>query len=206
LHDCNVKKLGVDALTLSAHKVYGPKGVGLLFCSGDVLDATLVAPLITGGGQEQGFRSGTQNVAGMVGCAKALEVCQQERGTAQKKMKEYNTLIRTLLQKALPSISCNGSTDHASPHIINLYVPEKEHIATALDVGGIAVSSGSACSQRRTKLSHVLSAMGYDEDHIKHSVRISMGRFVGRSDSIALAQAIVNVSKGRDVWCSQGLK
>lgn len=206
LHDCNVKKLGVDALTLSAHKVYGPKGVGLLFCDGDVLDAELIAPLITGGGQERGFRSGTQNVAGMIGCAKALELCQQERQVAQKKMKEYNTLIRELLEKALPSVSYNGGADYSSSHILNIHVSEKEHLATALDVGGVAVSSGSACAQRRTKLSHVLGAMGHNEEHIKHSVRISMGRFVGRADIIALAQAIVNVSKGRDVWCSQGLK
>jgi len=177
--DLNVIKSGVDAMTFSAHKIYGPKGVGCLYVNNNqssTLNSQLLKPLITGGGQERGMRSGTENVAGIVGLAKAVELCQKER---KKEYERQENLLRDFfnqLKRVVHDVEINGAFENKAPHILNLFIPHLKRPSIAFDAAGLSVSTGSACAGRRVEPSHVLRAMGYDDERISRSVRISIGR------------------------------
>ena len=181
--DCDVKKLGADLMTLSAHKIYGPKGIGILYVSKTA--KKILQPIITGGGQEYGMRSGTENVASIVGFAKAVELVVGSRAMPAGRQELESERIRELrdyfwseLKKIHPSVELNGSLENSLPNILNIYFPghKSEDILIGLDMAGIAVSSGSACSMRSSKLSHVLRAFGLLVERIQGSVRFSFGR------------------------------
>jgi len=173
--DCNVEKLGVDLLTLSAHKIYGPKGVGALF----VKNGILIKPLIYGGGQEAGLRSGTENVAGIVGLASAIKEIQNPKHKIQNiRTRQFrDKLIKNIL-KIIPDAHLNGSLVHRLPNNVNISFRgvEGEAIVIALDQKGIAASTGSACSSKSLEPSHVLLAMGFSEEEAHGSLRITLGR------------------------------
>lgn len=173
--DCGVKKLGVDLLTMSSHKIYGPKGVGVLY----VKKGTPLSPLIYGGDQENGLRSGTENVAGIVGLAAAIEGVQDPKIKIQsiKTRQLRDKLIKTVL-KFIPDSRLNGSEVSRLSNNINFSFAgaEGEAIVIALDQKGIAVSTGSACSSKTLKPSHVLLALGLSEEQADCSLRISLGR------------------------------
>ena len=174
--DCRVDFLGVDLLSLSAHKIYGPKGVGVLF----VRSGTPLLPIIFGGHQEQGMRSGTENVAGIVGLGKAVELLNKKseiknQNLRIKKLREK--LIKGILQK-IPDAILTGDLEHrvagnASFCFKNV---EGESILLMLDIEGIAVSTGSACSSGSLEPSHVLSAMGVSPIVSHGSVRVTLGK------------------------------
>lgn len=193
--DLNVIKSRVDAMTLSAHKIYGPKGVGCLYLRHDYHN--VLAPIITGGGQENQKRSGTQNVAGIVGFAHALQVCAQERKTEHKRQAELSAYCFHELKKHIPDIEINGELEQRSPHILNIYIPRLERPVVALDSVGLLLSSGSACAGRRIEISHVLRAMGYSDERILRSVRISIGRPTKRGDVLVVIKRITRVLKSR---------
>lgn len=177
--DCNVKNLGVDLLTLSAHKIYGPKGVGLLY----IREGVKLNPLILGGGQEQARRSGTENVAGIVGLGKALEEIQNPKVKIQNiKIRQFrDKIIRTVL-KAIPGARLNGSLTQRLPNNANFSFEgaEGEAIVIALDQKGIACSTGSACSSRSLQPSHVLMSLGLSEEQAHGSLRVTVGRFTAQ--------------------------
>ncbi|RME60776.1 cysteine desulfurase [Candidatus Parcubacteria bacterium] len=180
---CGPRELGVDMMTLSAHKLYGPKGVGLLYVrlaptphARALGPRAVLAPLITGGGQEFGVRSGTENVAGIVGFVRALELAAARRDKARRHLGKLQQRFWERLRAAIPHLRRNGDAA-GSPHILNITFPavRAEELVLRLDLEGIAVSSGSACSSRAAEASHVLEAMGLSHAQVLRSVRISFG-------------------------------
>ncbi len=174
--DCDVKKLDVDLLTLSGHKIYGPKGVGALY----IRKGTPITPLIYGGGQEQGFRSGTENVAGIVGLEAAIKEIQNPKIKIQNiKIRQLrDKLIKSIL-KLIPDSKLNGSQAHRLTNNVNISFKgvEGEAMVVALDQKGIAVSTASACSSKSLEPSHVLLGLGLCDEESHGSLRISLGRY-----------------------------
>lgn len=171
---CNVEKLGVDLLTLSAHKIYGPKGAGASY----IKKGTKICPQVLGGGQEFGMRSGTENVAGIVAFGAAIEEIKKQKDKIKKVRHLKDLIIKDILRN-IPDVDLNGSVKNSLPNIINLSFKgaEGEAIAIALDLEGIFVSTGSACAARSLESSHVLVAMGKNDEEAHTSVRFSLGRF-----------------------------
>ncbi|MEK7629894.1 MAG: cysteine desulfurase family protein [Patescibacteria group bacterium] len=175
--DCDVKKLGVDLMTLSAHKIYGPKGIGALYLREKIKKE--IKPIITGGGQEFGLRSGTENTPLIVGFGKAVELVSARRKQNCLKTEKLKKYFLARLEKIFPALAVNGPIDDKSaPHILNVYLPGTlaDEMLIKLDKVGVAVSAGSACSARATKLSHVLTAIGLEQERIMSSLRFSFGR------------------------------
>ena len=182
----DVRDLGVDLLTLSAHKFGGPKGVGVLY----LRRGTPLTPLLTGGGQERGIRSGTENVAGIVGLARALEL---SAGEAKSEFRRLSALRERLTAGvlALPHVRENGGGERL-PGIANFSFTaiEGEYLAVYLDNAGIAVSPGSACAAGNEEPSHVLTAIGLDRAAAKGGLRISLGRENTEADVDAILAAL----------------
>ncbi len=173
--DCDVSNLGVDLMTLSGHKIYGPKGIGALYIR-PISPIGPISPIIIGGGQEFGLRSGTENVPLIVGMAEAM--------TMAKMVKEKETRRILGLRNYFLRGLCKTGTKFEinSPpglyNILNLYFPgyPADELAARLDMFGIAVGTGSACASRAPEASHVLRALSFSETRAKHSIRISFGR------------------------------
>ena len=208
--DCGVETLGVDFMTLSAHKIYGPKGVGALYvrqAAGDKRQGGSVSmshvayplsPLVTGGGQEFGLRSGTENVPLIVGFSKAVELAGDARNKEVKRLAQLKVKLLKDIRKIFPAAKVNGVSDkslpHALPNLLNVHFPgvEAEDLLTQLDLAGVAASSGSACTARSLQPSHVLTAMGYAVSRAKQSVRFSMGRQTTAKDTAHLCKALAS--------------
>ena len=169
-----VDDLGVDLLAISAHKLYGPKGVGVLY----VRKGTRIVPFMHGGGQERGLRATTENVPGIVGFGKAAEIAQAEMDAESKHVTRLrDKLIKGLLER-IPQVRLNGHPTRRLPNNVNISVAsvEGESLAVSLDLEGIAVSTGSACSSEAMEPSHVLTAMGVPVELARGSVRFSLGK------------------------------
>lgn len=178
-------ELDVDLLSISAHKIYGPKGVGLVYAKGGVK----IAPLIHGGTHEKGRRPGTENVAGIVGLAKAMELAAARAAEEYKHYTQLSERFLGTLRGKIQDITLNGpelSADRITrtPSTVNLSFAgaEGEAIILSLDLEGIAVSSGSACSSGATDPSPVLLAIGQTPELAKSSIRFSMGRSTTEAD------------------------
>lgn len=169
----NLSRWKVDAMTFSAHKFYGPKGVGGLFLGKRVQPV----PLISGGGQEYNLRSGTQNVPGIVGCAYALDLIHREMESLEKKYVRWNKQIRSALEN-LEGAFLTVPFEYAIPTHIHFRIQHVEGQAIAQELGrkGIAASTSSACHARYWQPSHVTRAMGYTEQESREGVRITLGR------------------------------
>lgn len=191
LLDLNVSRLGVDLMTLNAGKCYGPKQVGLLYVRAGIH----LKPLILGGGQEMGLRSGTENVTGIIGFAKALELAEKLRGSEVKRLSELRSKLKQCLINNLLDVRINENTKANSPAILNISVPgvDGERVVFGLDERGVQVATGSACAANKGVRSHVLIAMGLDEAAVDGSLRISMGRFTTEQDINQAGQIIVDV-------------
>jgi len=191
--ECRPVDLGVDLLTLSSQKIYGPKGVGILY----VRKNTPLQPIITGGGQESGLRSGTENVPAIVGYAKAVELAENIRVQETKRIKTMQNSLENKLHSTSSKIQLNSNAREKLPNILNIYVPDilAQELLIHLDMRGIAVSSGSACSSRSTEASAVIRALRYSEDRAKSSIRISMGRYTVPEDIDNFAEALKNIIK-----------
>jgi len=169
----NVKELGVDALSISSHKINGPKGVGALF----IKQGFTVAANIVGGGQENGMRSGTENVASIVGFGKACEIAKER---LNENISHFQTLHSSMLSKIVKEIPYVKSNGHPEKRIFNnvhltFMGVNGEDLIIKLDEHGIAASTGSACSVHTQKASHVLKAMGFNHEQITGSLRMSFG-------------------------------
>ena len=175
----DVNELGVDLLSISGHKIYGPKGVGVLY----VREGTKLANIAYGGAQERNLRPGTENVAGIIGLARALELAVAEQPETQERMTELrNKLIHGLT--ALPDVTLNGHPQQRLPGNVNVSVArvEGEALILSLDMAGIAISSGSACTSGSLDPSHVLLAMGLDHQRAHGSLRITLGKSTTEED------------------------
>lgn len=176
----DVKDLGVDFLSMSAHKIYGPKGVGGLY----IRRGAKLGTLIFGGGQESGKRAGTENVAGIVGFGKAAELALNSLDEHIKHSTEIRNYLAEKLTAEIPDVIINGSMDKRHPGNLNVtfkYI-EGESILIQLDACGICISTGSACSSKSLKPSHVLSALGVPVELIHGTVRFSVGDFTTKED------------------------
>jgi cysteine desulfurase len=172
--------LGVDALSLSGHKFEGPKGVGALYARKNLP----LTPLIVGGGQEGGRRAGTENVPGAVGLSAALSLAVNELSDTQPRMSALrDTLIAGILA-SIPQSALNGSPEHRLPNNVNIRFDhiEGDTVVVGLDLAGIEISTGSACSSGSLEPSHVASAIGLEPVSARGSIRISLGRTTTRSD------------------------
>ncbi|MDP2664015.1 MAG: cysteine desulfurase NifS [bacterium] len=176
----DVNRMKVDLLSASSHKMYGPKGVACLF----VRKGTKIEPLLHGGGQESGLRSSTVNVAGIVGFAKACEICRREMKKEGKKLEKLrNKLIKGIFKK-IPNSHLNGHPQKRLPNNVNVWFDfiEGESMVVQLDLLGIAASTGSACSSAKLEPSHVLLATGLKHQEAHGSLRITLGRWTKDSE------------------------
>ncbi|HET8656030.1 MAG TPA: cysteine desulfurase family protein [Longimicrobiaceae bacterium] len=172
--DVRVDRVPVALLSVSAHKIGGPKGVGALF----VRRGTALRPLVFGGGHERGLRAGTEDVAGAVGLAVAAELAVREREVVMERLGRLRDRLEAGLRARVPDLVVNGGGAVRVPNISNVSVPgaSDETLLLTLDLEGIAASSGSACSSGAVTPSHVLLAMGLAEEVAAPSVRFSLGR------------------------------
>ncbi len=172
--DVHVSRLGVDLLTLNGGKVYGPKQSGALYIKGGLQ----LEPLIDGGGQERGLRSGTENVAGCVGLAVALEQAQAMRAREVQRLQQLQKSFLMAVEKQIPLAVIQGSRKHRLPNNIHLSLPgyDNERLLYQLDDIGIQAAAGSACSASDDTPSHVLKAIGLSDSDARSSLRFTMGR------------------------------
>ncbi len=191
----HVDHLGVDLLSLSAHKLYGPKGIGALY----IRRGTEVESLLHGGGQERGRRPGTENVALIVGFARAVQLALDDIDAESRRIKTLRDGLQAALTERFPFLIVNGDQANRLPTILNVSVDsaqrkvEGEMIVPALDLEGVAVTSGSACTSGSMQPSHVLLAMGRDASTAKGTVRFSFGRANTREDVVDAVERFSSV-------------
>ncbi len=176
--DMNVNNLGVDLLTFNGGKIYGPHGIGVLYIKRN----TPFVPYIMGGGQERGYRAGTENLSAIAGLAKALEIINTEDSSRTSKLRDY---FLNRLEKELPEIKINGATgSERLPNNINISIPgmDSENLLLELDKYGISAGSGSACTSHSVEPSHVLKAIGVPEKYLNGALRLSLGRQTRKKD------------------------
>jgi len=176
----DVKELGVDLLSLSAHKIYGPKGVGVLYIRRNLP----LKPLFFGGHHERDRRAGTENVAGIVGLGAAAELAAAHFEAEGKRIAALRDELERRLLERVPQAGLNGDRARRTPNTTNLYFDfaEGEPLVIALDLKGVAVSTGAACSSGAVEPSHVLTAIGLAPERARASLRFSLGRSTTRED------------------------
>lgn len=170
----DVENLGVDAMTISAHKFYGPKGIACLYLSNNVK----IENLIFGGNQERGKRGGTINTAGVVGFAKAAEIAMRDMRTNTHKLRLISEYFISRLNESVENIKINANVRQKLPNIISVTFTgvDGESLLTKLDMAGVAVSMGSACTSNSLTVSHVLTAIGLSNDDARSTIRFSLGK------------------------------
>ncbi len=178
--DLDVQKLGVDLLAMNGSKIYGPKGVGCLY----IRRGVRVQPLIYGGGQENNLRSGTENVPGIIGFAKALEIAHQEKERENVRLIELRDYLTSRLLTEIPKVVLNGHPVKRLPNNVNASVLdiEGEAVILYLDAKGIYISTGSACASTSLDPSHVILAMGRPYEYAHGSLRFTLGRRTTKGD------------------------
>ncbi|AKG52858.1 cysteine desulfurase [Dehalogenimonas sp. WBC-2] len=176
----DVQALGVDLLSISAHKLYGPKGIGALY----IRKGTKVPPIIWGGGQERGKRSGTENVPGIVGLGKAAQMAEESMIDEAERLTILRDRLIGGVLSSIPDSRLNGHPAHRLPNNANFSFSnvEGESICLNLDLAGISASPGSACSSTNTTPSHVLLALGLPQNQAFGSLRLSLGRWTTEAD------------------------
>ncbi len=190
----SIKDLDVDLMTISAHKLYGPKGIGALF----VRKGVELEPMIHGGGQERGKRPGTENVPLAVGFAKAVELAIMEMADEAKRLESLRNNLEARIRTEFPAAIINGHPTDRLPHILNVSFDsdkislEGEMLVMNMDLQGIAVTSGSACTSGSMQPSHVLLAMGRDEKTAKATLRFAFGKSNSEED----VEHVVDALKG----------
>jgi len=171
----DVNRSNADLVSISAHKMYGPKGVGALYVRRK--PRVRVTPIIDGGGHERGMRSGTLNVPGIVGFGKAAELCRQELADEGTRVLALRERLRKGIEARVPHTAVNGSIDHRLPGNLNISFAFVEGEAMMMALKDVAVSSGSACTSASLEPSYVLRALGIAEDMAHTSIRFGLGRF-----------------------------
>jgi len=172
--DVDARKLGVDLLTVSAHKIYGPKGVGALY----VRRGASIRPFLRGGRQERGLRAGTENTAGIVGFGEAVHVLQDKGRQERARIERLAEALKRGVEERIPGARFNGHPENRVKSTLNFAFPglEAEAVLLALATKEIYVSTGSACSEESDEVSHVLTAIGLRPEIARSSIRMSLGR------------------------------
>ncbi|MBR7090876.1 MAG: cysteine desulfurase [Clostridia bacterium] len=194
----NVHEMGIDLLSLSGHKLYGPKGIGALY----VRKGIAISPFMMGGAQESNLRAGTTNVPAIVGLGKAVELATRDIVTNTKGMRRLRDYFISEVQSKLELVYLNGHAIQRLPNNINLSfgMVEGESIMMLLDMAGIAVSNGSACSAGSVEQSHVLSALGLPQDLVQGAVRFSLSKSTTREEiDIVIDELVRIVTKLRQI-------
>ena len=189
--DVNVRDLGVDLLSMSGHKLHGPKGVGALY----IKRGTPFEPLILGGGQERERRSGTENVPSIVGLAEAVRLADLERSAIAQRLTRLRDVIISSVHERIPDAKLNGHPVRRLPNNVNISFErvEGEPILLGLDFAGVCASSGSACSSASLEPSHVLTAIGLSADLAQGSLRITIGRETTDEDVEYMIETLTNL-------------
>ncbi|MCD6413852.1 MAG: cysteine desulfurase NifS [Elusimicrobia bacterium] len=189
----NVNELRVDLLSVSAHKIYGPKGVGAIF----IRKGTKIEKMLHGGHHENNKRAGTENVASIVGFAKAVEIAKKEMEDENKKLLKLRDKLEKEIEEKIKHTKINGHPEKRLPNTSNISFEfvEGESIILSLDLKGVAVSSGSACTSGSLEPSHVLSAMGVPPEIAQGSIRFSMGKDNTEEDIDFVVRELVGIVK-----------
>lgn len=184
----DVERLGVDLLAISAHKFYGPKGVGALY----VRTGTPLSPLVVGGGQEAGLRAGTENVAGIVGLARALELAVEEQPDEAERLSRLRDAFEREVLATIPGSEVHGGGAERLPNVSSLAFPRVDAptLLVRLDLEGVAVSAGSACAAGSTEPSHVIAALGKAPWAGVGTIRFSFGKLTSEQDVERLARML----------------
>lgn len=189
--DISVEEMGIDLLSISAHKLYGPKGIGALY----IKKGIPFTPLIHGGGQEGGRRSSTHNVPGIVGLGRAAEIAGEEMSAEGKRVSSLRDRLLNRIQERIEGVHLNGHRIQRLPNNINMTIEnvEGEAVLMNLDLEGIAVSSGSACSSGSEEPSHVLTALGLSMSLARGSLRITLGRYTTEEEVDHVVEVLTGV-------------
>lgn len=201
----DVEALHADMLSLSAHKFHGPKGIGALY----IRKGVKIDPLIHGGAQERGHRAGTENLPGIVGLGKAIELAEEGLAENAARMTVLRNRLISGLTAAIPNMRINGTMDKRLPNNVNVSFAgiEGEAVLLRLDLEGIAASSGSACTAGSLDPSHVLTAIGLTRDEAKGSLRLTLGTDTTQADVdevVAKLPGIVASLREMTRWCGRG--
>ncbi len=195
----DVNEMNIDVLALSAHKIYGPKGVGALYVRRKKPRVKL-SPVIDGGGHERGMRSGTLNVPGIVGLGKAIELCAEEMEEESKRLTYLRDKLKDGIMSQLDEVYINGSYDHRLPNNLNISFAYVEGEGLLMGMKDLAVSSGSACTSASLEPSHVLKSLGVGEELAHSSIRYSMGRFTTEEEiDFAIELTVKAVNRLREM-------
>jgi cysteine desulfurase len=188
----DVQAMNIDVLSLTAHKIYGPKGVGALYVRRRNPRVQLTEQ-INGGGHERGMRSGTLNVPGIVGLGKACEICGEEMVAESKRLSELRDYLRAKLEAALDYVQVNGNMEHHLPGNLNMSFVYVEGESLLMGINDIAVSSGSACTSATLEPSYVLKALGLGDEVAHSSIRFGLGRFNTKAEVDYVADKVIDV-------------
>ena len=189
----DVQKINVDLLAFTAHKIYGPKGIGALFIKKKNPPVELELQM-DGGGHERGFRSGTLPVALIVGFGKAVELCSRDRDAENKRLKQYRDQLIDDIMTAHTDVILNGSREQRLSNNLNLCFPGIEAETLIMNMKNIACSTGSACTSASLEPSHVITALGYDTELAHTAIRFSLGRFNNADEIAAAGKIIINAA------------
>ncbi|MCB0833288.1 MAG: cysteine desulfurase [Bacteroidetes bacterium] len=184
----DVNSMQVDLLAASAHKMYGPKGIGFLY----VRQGVRLDPLVVGGSQERGHRAGTENIAGIVGFGKAADIARARLQADQEKLTQLHTELLFELKRVFPDLILNGHPSARLPGHLNVSIGNVagDELLMMLDLRGIAISTGSACTSGSIQISHVLSGVQASSGVARGAIRISMGRSTNREDFSFIVSSI----------------
>jgi cysteine desulfurase len=195
----NVLKDNIDLMSMSAHKMYGPKGVGALYVRRKSPRVQVTAEM-DGGGHERGMRSGTLNVPGIVGFGAAAAICQREMPEETKRLSYLRDKLKSKLESELDEVYINGNMEHRLPHNLNMSFAYVEGESLLMGINDIAVSSGSACTSATLEPSYVLKALGVGDDLAHTSIRFGIGRFNTEEEVDYVADRMIEtVRKLRDL-------
>ncbi|HZU22748.1 MAG TPA: aminotransferase class V-fold PLP-dependent enzyme, partial [Terriglobales bacterium] len=186
----DVQKMNIDVMSISAHKMYGPKGVGALYVRRKNPRVQLAA-IIDGGGHERGMRSGTLNVPGIVGLGKACAIAQEEMPQEMKRLAGLRDRLKDRIMGRLDEVFINGSMEHRLPNNINISFAYVEGESLLMGINDIAVSSGSACTSATLEPSYVLKALGTGDELAHSSIRFGIGRFNTEAEVDYVADRVV---------------
>jgi cysteine desulfurase len=190
----DVIKDNIDLMSMSAHKIYGPKGVGALYVRRKSPRVQITAQM-DGGGHERGMRSGTLNVPGIVGMGEACAICQREMAEESKRLSHLRDKLRNKFEAELDEVFINGSMEHRLPHNLNISFAYVEGESLLMGINDVAVSSGSACTSATLEPSYVLKALGVGDDLAHTSIRFGLGRFNTEEEVDYVGARVIDVVK-----------
>ncbi len=190
----NVNDDNIDLASLTAHKIYGPKGIGALYVRRRNPRVQLTAQM-DGGGHERGMRSGTLNVPGIVGFGEACAICQREMATESERLRKLRDKLMNKLLSELDEVFVNGSLEHRLPHNLNVSFAYVEGESLLMGISDVAVSSGSACTSATLEPSYVLKALGAGDDLAHSSIRFGLGRFNTEEEVDYVGEKVVETVK-----------